>query len=76
MGDGNLAWFLTEKWLWFIILSLFMILFGSWILLWIILLLPSPFGTFLLLAIIGAWGIVAGYKDWIIDKRKRGRKIN
>jgi len=64
-------WLLTEKWFWLIILSLIMILFGSWILLWIFIMLPHPIGTFLLVIILGAWGIVAGYKDWIIDKRKR-----
>ena len=35
----------------------------------IILLLPTPLNALATMGIAIAWGIVAGYKDWILSKR-------
>ncbi|MHA1833048.1 MAG: hypothetical protein ACTSV7_03585 [Candidatus Baldrarchaeia archaeon] len=65
-----MAWILKEKWLWITIFSLILILVGSWFLLWFLLLLPDIPRIIMFFSILFAWGIVAGYKDWIKSKRK------
>jgi hypothetical protein len=39
--------------------------------LYLILILPQPVRITFTFMILILWGIAAGYKDWIIDKRKR-----
>jgi len=69
-----LAWLLFNKWLWIIILSLSAILVGPFIVIILILNLPSPelrgVATFM---IVFGWGIAAGFKDWVISKRSEER---
>lgn len=68
--DFPLKWLLLNPWLWIIILSISTILIGPFIVLYGILVLPSPYGGLATIAIIVGWGIAAGYKDWAISKRK------
>lgn len=65
---------LTEKWLWIIILALFLIVIGPLFIVWFILLLPFPFNTILTFILVIGWGIAAGYKEWIIAKNKEKEK--
>jgi len=61
---------LTERWLWIIILIIFLIIATPLAVLWIILNLPFPFNTIAIILLVILWGVVAGYKEWIIEKRK------
>lgn len=66
---------LKEQWFWIIILSVCMVIATPLLVIWIILQLPFPYNlaaTFILVII---WGIVAGYKEWIIEKRKEKEKV-
>jgi hypothetical protein len=64
---------IREKWVWIIIGA--SIALGVVPLLVILLLFEVPgfLGAFLVWAIIFSWGIAAGYKDWVVDRRKRER---
>ena len=62
---------LSEPWLWIIILILISILVGPFIILYLILLLPDFLKIVLTFSILVMWGVVGGYKDWVIDKKKR-----
>jgi len=61
--------FLTEKWLWIIIGSLVLILVTPLIVLWVILTLPPVLKVTATIILLICWGIVAGYKDWIVSSR-------
>lgn len=61
---------LTEEWLWIIILSLILILILPLVVVWVILKLPPILKVVATVVLITGWGIVAGYKDWILSKRK------
>jgi len=69
-----LAWLLLNKWLWITILSLSAIVIGPFVVISLVLSLPSPelraLATFM---IIFGWGIAAGFKDWVISKRNEER---
>ena len=61
---------LSEKWLWIIIVAIIAIITTPLIVVYVILLLPFPYNTIATIALVAIWGVVAGYKDWIISKRK------
>ncbi len=65
-----LKWLLFNRWLWIIIFGLSAIMIGPFIALFGILALPIPYRGFATFAIIFGWGIAAGYKDWVISKRR------
>lgn len=65
---------LFEKWLWLVILSLIIILVGPLLIVFFILLLPFPFNMISTILLVLGWGITAGYKEWIITKRKEEKK--
>jgi len=62
---------LTEKWFWIIVLSLILITVVPLLIVYLILLLPAPLNGIVTICIIIAWGVVAGYKEWI---KERGKK--
>lgn len=63
-------WLLFNQWLWIIILGMSAILIGPFIALYGIFALPIPHRGLATILIIIGWGIAAGYKDWVITKRK------
>jgi len=65
---------LTEKWLWIIIFALILIIVMPLIIVWFILLLPFPLNMISTILLIVGWGVAAGYKEWIIEKRKDEEK--
>jgi len=65
---------LTAKWLWIIIISCILILVGPLLIVWVIVQLPYPFNVIATICLIGGYGVVAGYKDWILSKAKERRK--
>lgn len=72
-----LGWLLFNKWLWIIIFSLSAIAIGPFIVIYIILALPSPeLRSVATVMIISGWGIAAGLKDWVISKHQQERMKN
>lgn len=67
---------LTEKWLWIIILLLIVIMVGPLFIAFFILLLPFPFNTIATILLVVGWGIAAGYKEWILEKKKERKRVS
>ena len=65
---------LTERWLWILIITLILIMCTPFLILWFIVSLPPPFSMIATLCLIIGWGIVAGYKDWIMSKSKKEKQ--
>jgi hypothetical protein len=65
-----LAWILREKWFWIIVIAIAMVYLLPFVIVGLILSLPPILRLILTILIIAAWGIVAGYKEWVITKRK------
>ncbi|MEM2111795.1 MAG: hypothetical protein QXX08_07955 [Candidatus Bathyarchaeia archaeon] len=63
-----------EKWLWIIIVSVFLIIVGPLIVIWLIINLPTDIRVLATICIIILWGVVSGYKDWILSKEKNKLK--
>lgn len=71
-----LDWLFLNKWFWITILGASAIIIGPLVVISLIVSLPSPAlrGVATVTLIFG-WGIAAGFKDWVISKR-REQKIN
>lgn len=61
---------LTSKWYWIIVSIGITVFVIPYILVLVIVCLPSPINAIVTVGIIIAWGIAAGYKDWITSKEK------
>lgn len=68
-GDGRMSE-VFSKWTWIIIASVILIMVIPLIVVWTVLQLPPEIRLIATISIIVLWGVVAGYKDWIIAKRK------
>lgn len=66
---------ITEKWVWIVIFSLILILVTPVLVVWLILNLPPILRIVATGVILLTWGIAAGYKDWIIEKREKRRPV-
>lgn len=64
------TYLLTHKWLWIIIFGCIAAAVGPWTLIYLFVALPPPFNACVCLSIVFGWGIVTGWKDWILYKRK------
>lgn len=62
---------LTERWVWIIILSLIAILVVPLIVVLVILALPPLLKVAATIGIVVLYGIAAGYKEWVINKREK-----
>jgi len=65
-----LGWLLFNKWLWIIIGCMSAILIGPFFMLYFILILPAEFRGIAIVMVVLGWGIVGGYKDWVIAKHQ------
>lgn len=65
-----LTWIFSEKWMWIIILGIIAIITIPLITVWIILKLPPALRLVATILIILGWGIAAGYRDWVLSKRR------
>lgn len=65
-----LKWLLFNRWLWITIFGMSAIVIGPFIALFGMLALPMQYRGLATFAIIFAWSIAAGYKDWVISKRQ------
>jgi Flp pilus assembly protein TadB len=65
-----MSWILSEEWLWIIVFAFLAILVGPLLIIWIILALPAELKVVATFLIIIGWGVAAGYKDWLQEKRR------
>lgn len=65
---------LTERWLWITVLAMVLVITTPLVVVWIILNLPFPYNTIATLLLIVLWGVAAGYKEWIIERREEKEK--
>ncbi len=61
---------MLDKWAWFTILSIILVIVVPLALIWLILQIPEIFRIAATIAIFVVWAVVSGYKDWVISKRK------
>jgi hypothetical protein len=62
---------IRERWIWIIIGACILVGVAPWLLIFFILQMPTTLKVICVLVIICSWGIAAGYKDWLIDRRKK-----
>jgi len=65
-----MSWLFHEEWLWVIIAALAAILVLPLLIIWIILSLPDYLKIAATILIVIGWGVAAGYKDWLVEKRR------
>lgn len=65
---------LSNKWLWFTILSTVLVLVAPLVVVWFILQVSPELRVVATIAIVVLWGVVSGYKDWILAKRREAEK--
>lgn len=59
-----------DKWLWVTIFSVVLVIVGPLIIVWGILNLPTDLRIVATICIIILWGVVSGYKDWVLSKER------
>lgn len=59
-----------DKWFWFTILSVITIIVLPLIIVLFLIQLPDELKLVSMIALIVIWGVVSGYKDWVIARRK------
>lgn len=67
---GSVRSILSSKQFWILVLIGLLILITPFVIVFILLMLPFPYNTIATLGIFVMWGIAAGYKDWMLAKRK------
>jgi hypothetical protein len=66
-----MSFIIREKWIWIIIGACILAGVLPWVVVWLILAMPGILGAVAVWTIIFSWAIGAGYKDWLVDRRKR-----
>jgi len=61
---------LKEKWLWIIVSCLILIFILPFFIVMVLLTLPEPLNAIATLLLILLWGVVTGYKDWLMHRKK------
>jgi uncharacterized membrane protein len=69
-----LTWILRERWLWIIIVAVILIITLPLTVIWLILNLPPTARLIVTIVIIMGWGVAAGYRDWLVARRKEKEK--
>lgn len=64
----------SDNWFWIIVLSVVLIITVPFFVVWGILYLPPLWAAVATFAIIIMWGVAAGYKDWVISRRRESEK--
>jgi hypothetical protein len=70
LNVADMSWIFSEKWLWVVIAALAAILVLPLLIVWVILSLPGYMKVVATVLIVIAWGVAAGYKDWLNEKRR------
>lgn len=60
---------LSEKWFWIVVLSVTLIFVMPLLVVWTILHLDPTLKIVATIFLVVLWGVVSGYKDWIVSKR-------
>ena len=68
-----MSFIFREKWIWIIIVASIAAGVVPWIVMWTILEIPDVLRPVPVWSIIVSWAVAAGYKDWVMDRRKRER---
>ena len=66
-----MSFIIREKWTWILIGLGILAGVLPWVVIWVILQFPGILGAISVWTIIFSWAIAAGYKDWLMDRRKR-----
>ena len=66
-----MSFIIREQWIWIIIGLSTLVLVGPYVVLWLIFQMPEVLRAASVWILIFSWGIAAGYKDWLMDARKR-----
>jgi hypothetical protein len=67
-----MSFLIREKWIWIIIGICAMVLVIPYVFVWLILQMPEITRPIPVWLLIFGWGIAGGYKDWLVDAKKRG----
>lgn len=59
-----------SRWTWIVVVGMILILVVPLIVVWTIIQMPPELRLVATISIIVLWGVVAGYKDWVIAKRR------
>jgi len=65
---------LLDKWIWVTIISVFLVIVGPLIVVWGILSLSPEIRVLATICIIILWGVVSGYKDWLVSREREKEK--
>jgi len=63
-----------DKWIWITVFSAVLVVVVPLIVVWFVISLPSELKIVATIAIIVLWGVVSGYKDWVVSKRGESEK--
>jgi predicted membrane channel-forming protein YqfA (hemolysin III family) len=63
-----------NKWLWIFIILMITIGVLPFLIMWLILLLPSPYNIAATFFVVVGWGIAAGYKEWVLFKKEEKKQ--
>ncbi len=69
-----MSWIFSEEWLWIVVVALAAILVLPILIVWVILSLPDYMKVVATVLIVVGWGFAAGYKDWLVAKRREDEK--
>jgi hypothetical protein len=69
-----MRYIIFQKWLWIIILALTLISVLPFIIIYVILFSPPPYNAIIVFSILACWGVVAGYKEWVLFKKNEQSK--
>jgi len=70
----NVPSVIFDKWTWITILSVFLVIAGPLVIIWGVLNLPADLRIIATICIIILWGVISGYKDWVVSKRREKEK--
>jgi hypothetical protein len=62
-----------DQWFFITILSVTLVMIVPLVVVWLVLQVGPELRLVATVAIIVAWGVVSGYKDWIISKRREAK---
>jgi uncharacterized membrane protein len=69
-GGLEVAGIFADRWVWITIFSALLVMVVPLMVVWVILNLPAELKVVATIGIIVLWGVVSGYKDWVVSKRQ------
>jgi len=70
-----MAFLLREKWVWILIAILIAVILVPFMIVLVILNLPSFLVPFAIVALVLCWAFASAYKEWTKDKREQDEKM-